>query len=85
LPSPQPIFPLLQRLGGVSDEEMFQVYNMGIGFCLVVPAQAADRVLADLKAMGTDALYLGRAVADKERKVRLPNRLVGIGNAFRRM
>ncbi len=84
LPAPQPVFTLLQRLGGVSDEEMFQVYNMGIGFCLVVPAQAANRVLADLKEMGTEALVLGRAVADKDRKVRLPNGLIGIGNAFRR-
>jgi phosphoribosylformylglycinamidine cyclo-ligase len=84
LPSPQPIFSLLQRLGGVSDEEMFQVYNMGIGFCLVVAAGQADRVLAALKGLGVGALTLGRAVADPERKVHLPNGLVGEGNAFRR-
>jgi phosphoribosylformylglycinamidine cyclo-ligase len=85
LPTPQPIFSLLQQLGGVTDEEMFQVYNMGIGFCLVVPEPAVNRVLQDLKQQHVEALYLGRAVADRERKVHLPNGLVGIGNAFRRM
>ena len=84
LPAPQPIFTLLQRLGGVSDEEMFQVYNMGIGFCLVVAAAQADRILAALKDLEVEAYSLGRAVADPERKVHLPNGLVGEGNAFRR-
>lgn len=84
LPAPQPIFGLLQRLGEVSDEEMFQVYNMGIGFCLVVAAAQADRVLGALKDLGVEAFTLGRAVADPERKIHLPNGLVGEGNAFRR-
>jgi len=84
LPEPPPIFRLLQRLGGVSDEEMFQVYNMGVGFCLVVDPADADRALAILQAHRTEAAVLGRAVADPERRVRLPNGLVGQGNDFRR-
>ena len=84
LPEPQPVFRLLQRLGGVSDEEMHQVYNMGIGFCLVIAPGEADRALAALRQSGVEAFYLGRAVADPERKVRLPNGLVGQGNEFRR-
>jgi phosphoribosylformylglycinamidine cyclo-ligase len=84
LPAPQPVFSLLQRLGGVSDEEMFQVYNMGIGFCLVVAAAQADRALDALKGLGVEAYRLGRAVADPARKVFLPNGLVGEGNAFHR-
>jgi phosphoribosylformylglycinamidine cyclo-ligase len=84
LPAPQPVFSLLQRIGGVSDEEMFQVYNMGIGFCLVIAPTQADRALAALTRSGVEAFYLGRAVADPERKVRLPNGLVGQGSDFRR-
>ncbi len=84
LPEPQPVFRLLQRLGEVADEEMFQVYNMGIGFCLVVSPEHADRALALLQAHHTEAAVLGRAVADPERTVRLPNGLVGRGNDFRR-
>jgi len=84
LPEPPPVFRLLQRLGDVSDEEMFQVYNMGVGFCLVVDPADADRTLAILQAHRTEAAVLGRAVADPERRVRLPNGLVGQGNDFRR-
>ena len=36
-PSPPPIFSILQQLGGIADPEMFEVFNMGIGFCVVVP------------------------------------------------
>ncbi|HUC09367.1 MAG TPA: phosphoribosylformylglycinamidine cyclo-ligase, partial [Stellaceae bacterium] len=36
LPPPPPLFGLIEKLGGVSRAEMFEVYNMGIGFCLVV-------------------------------------------------
>jgi len=85
LPEPQPVFGMLQRLGGISDEEMYQVYNMGIGFCLVVAAAQADRALGKLKDLGVEAHRLGHAVADPERRVRLPNGLVGQGNDFRRM
>ena len=41
LPVP-PIFELIRELGGVSDEEMHEVFNMGCGFCVVVPAADAD-------------------------------------------
>jgi phosphoribosylformylglycinamidine cyclo-ligase len=85
LPEPQPIFRLLQRLGGVSDEEMFAVYNMGTGFCLVVAAVDTDRALGALKGMGLEARPLGHAVADPDRKVHLlPRGLVGEGSHFRR-
>jgi phosphoribosylformylglycinamidine cyclo-ligase len=84
LPELPPVFRLLQRLGGVSDEEMFQVYNMGVGFCLVVAAADADRALETLRRQGAAPLVLGQAVADPDRTVRLPNGLVGQGNDFRR-
>lgn len=45
-PSPPPIFSILQNLGGIADPEMFEVFNMGIGFCLVVPESQADKTLA---------------------------------------
>jgi len=45
-PLPVPgIFPLVQRLGGVSDREMWEVFNMGCGFVAIVPeADAAETV-----------------------------------------
>jgi phosphoribosylformylglycinamidine cyclo-ligase len=37
-----PVFPWLQRLGNVNDEEMFRVFNMGIGLVLIVADYYAD-------------------------------------------
>jgi len=39
-----PVFRWLQELGGVAEVEMHRVFNMGIGFCLVVPPDQADAV-----------------------------------------
>jgi phosphoribosylformylglycinamidine cyclo-ligase len=48
LPVP-PVFGLIQRLGGISDEEMHHVFNMGCGFVAVVP-EAQAGVAAELLA-----------------------------------
>lgn len=42
-----PFFTWLSRAGGVSDDEMYRVFNMGIGFCLVVEAGEAERIAAE--------------------------------------
>ena len=37
------MFEIIQNAGSISDDEMRNVFNMGIGFCLVVPAEVAER------------------------------------------
>jgi phosphoribosylformylglycinamidine cyclo-ligase len=70
--SPQPVFKVLKELGGVSDQEMYQTFNMGMGFAIVVPEnQAADVV----RKAGKGARVVGRAV--KGAGVRVPS--LGIG------
>lgn len=54
-----PLFRLLQRAGGVERDEMYRVFNMGVGMILVVGAGEADGVLADLKAAGEEAWVMG--------------------------
>ncbi|MBV9555008.1 MAG: phosphoribosylformylglycinamidine cyclo-ligase, partial [Alphaproteobacteria bacterium] len=55
LPEPPPLFGLVEKLGGVSRAEMFEVYNMGIGFCLVVAPGDADLTLDILRRHGRSA------------------------------
>ncbi|GBD09468.1 Phosphoribosylformylglycinamidine cyclo-ligase [Candidatus Thermoflexus japonica] len=43
-----PIFGLIQRIGRISDQEMFRVFNMGLGMLLVVPPQDVELALATL-------------------------------------
>jgi phosphoribosylformylglycinamidine cyclo-ligase len=72
--APQPIFGLIQRLAGVEESEMYEVFNMGIGFCYVVDPAGVDATLAILKKHGREAQRIGYAVSDREKIVRIPER-----------
>ena len=72
LPEPQPIFRLIQRQGGVSDEEMYEVFNMGIGFCAVVPERDLKSAIEIAHKHGSEATRIGYVVEDPTRSVELP-------------
>ncbi|MCC5828420.1 MAG: phosphoribosylformylglycinamidine cyclo-ligase [Phycisphaeraceae bacterium] len=55
-----PVFRFLQKKGGVSDEEMFRVFNMGIGYVLVVRPHFADSITDQLSRAGQEVIQLGR-------------------------
>ena len=58
-----PIFRLIAEKGGVSERDMFNTYNMGVGMSVVVPAAEADRAVAVLRENGVDAYPIGEIVA----------------------
>jgi phosphoribosylformylglycinamidine cyclo-ligase len=60
LPEPQPIFKLIQREGDVSDSEMYRTFNMGTGFCIVVPQEKEEEVIDVCLKHGTKAWALGK-------------------------
>ena len=69
LPEIPPVFSLIQNLAHVEKAEMFEVYNMGIGFCAVVGESEADQALSILSGQGRKAFRIGYAVADEEKCV----------------
>jgi phosphoribosylformylglycinamidine cyclo-ligase len=58
LPQP-PIFPYLQRLG-VSHAEMYKVFNMGIGFVLIVKPTYVTRISNILRKSGETPFIIGK-------------------------
>jgi len=64
---PNPVFKALQDLGDVADEEMYQIFNMGMGYSVVVPEDEASAVV---RATGRGAKVVGQAV--KKTGVRVP-------------
>jgi phosphoribosylformylglycinamidine cyclo-ligase len=68
LPVP-PIFALIQEQGEVSEEEMYDVFNMGCGFCVVVRASDEAAALALLRAHYPAAKRIGQAT-DGAKEVR---------------
>ena len=58
-----PLFRLIQNAGGVSDSEMFRVFNMGIGFVLIVaPEQRGRSAGAGAGGWGNRVYRLGKVV-----------------------
>ncbi|MBQ1376621.1 MAG: phosphoribosylformylglycinamidine cyclo-ligase [Lachnospiraceae bacterium] len=62
-----PIFDLIQKAGGISERDMFNTFNMGVGMCVTVAAEEAEKALEILKANGEDAYILGRIEASEEK------------------
>jgi phosphoribosylformylglycinamidine cyclo-ligase len=84
LPAVPAIFRLIQTQGGVGDAEMYQVYNMGIGFCVLVAAEDVDSTLSILQRHRRRARVIGRIIEDDSKGVYLPRqRLEGHGKEFR--
>ena len=69
LPAPPPVFPVLQRLGGIDDAEMYRVFNMGIGFCVIVPPEHEARAIEILGGDGKACQRIGTVVEDAEERV----------------
>jgi phosphoribosylformylglycinamidine cyclo-ligase len=60
-----PIFQIIAEKSGVPDEELYQVFNMGIGMVAIVSAGQADAVLKSIRAQKHDAWIIGEVVKGK--------------------
>ena len=65
-----PIFKLLQERGNISEHDMFNTYNMGVGMTVVVPKADAHKALKILHDNGEDAYVIGY-IAKGEEKIEL--------------
>jgi len=59
----QPIFPYLQHVGNVPNDDMYRTFNMGVGMTLVVRPEVVEPVMARLKAAGETVWDIGEIVA----------------------
>lgn len=73
-PSVPPIFSLIQDEGGIDAAEMYKVFNMGVGFVIIVPASDEARALERLSASGYRASRIGY-VSEEPGGVILPAQL----------
>ena len=56
----QPIFDLIQKRGNISDHDMYNTFNMGLGMVLAVPLAETEKALSLLAAAGeADAVCAG--------------------------
>ncbi len=57
-----PIFSLIQKEGNISEHDMYNTFNMGIGMAIVVDAENADKAVEILRSTGEDAYIIGSTV-----------------------
>ena len=61
-----PIFNVIQRVGNISEHDMYNTFNMGIGMALCVDKNDVDKTLEVLKDNGENAVVLGEVVKGDE-------------------
>ena len=65
-----PIFRLIAEKGDISERDMFNTYNMGVGMAVIVSKDTADKALDALNGFGLGAYIIGE-IAVGEEKVRI--------------
>ena len=61
-----PIFSLIQKRGNISEHDMFNTFNMGVGMSVVVAKEDAERAVELFRANGEDAYILGTIVESED-------------------
>jgi phosphoribosylformylglycinamidine cyclo-ligase len=54
-----PIFNLIRRVGSIDDEEMFRVFNMGIGMIIIVAEKDQNEIMERMEKLGEKCYVLG--------------------------
>ena len=62
-----PIFDLIAKRGCISEHDMFNTFNMGVGMSIVVPKDEAEKALEILKANGEDAYIIGEIIKSEDK------------------
>ena len=62
-----PIFDLIAKTGNIPERDMFNTFNMGVGMCVIVAKEDADKAISILKANGEDAYVLGEIVRSEDK------------------
>ena len=63
-----PVFDEIARRGGISERDMFNTFNMGVGMSITVPAERAADALAILRENGEDPYIIGE-IAESDAKI----------------
>ena len=64
-----PVFELIAKRGNISERDMFNTFNMGVGMSIVVSGEDADMALSVLHESGEDAYIIGEIIKSDDRIV----------------
>ena len=61
-----PVFEVMAKTGNIPERDMFNTFNMGIGMCVAVDKNDAQKAVAAIEAAGEKAVVLGEVVSGDE-------------------
>ncbi len=61
-----PLFDLIQSTADLSDEGMYNTFNMGVGMILIADAAQGEKMIETLAELGEEAQQIGRIAARSE-------------------
>ena len=64
-----PIFNLIQKIGNISEHDMFNTFNMGVGMSIVVPENEVDTAIEILTANGENPYVIGEIIENTDSKI----------------
>ena len=67
----RPVFDLIAKEGNISERDMFNTFNMGVGMSIVVPGNEADTALSLLHEAGEDAYIIGKIEENGNERIRI--------------
>lgn len=73
IPKPPTIFEVIKEAGNISYTEMYKVFNMGIGFCIIAPKEVSTEIVKSLQKYDIKTYEIGYATEDIDEKIRIQN------------
>jgi phosphoribosylformylglycinamidine cyclo-ligase len=71
LPAPPPIFDMIQKSSGADNQEMYQVFNMGVRMEIYTSASAADHLIRIAESYGVEASVIGYVEAAEKKSLEI--------------
>ncbi len=62
----KPIFKVMQQLGQIEEDDMYNIFNMGIGMVVVIDKNDLEKTLTILKAFGEEPYVIGKIIESKD-------------------
>ena len=59
------VFKVMQERAGITDEQIYNTFNMGIGMVVCVSPENVEAAMAQLESTGEEVVVIGKAVAGK--------------------
>ena len=64
-----PIFHLIQKLGNITNEEMYKVFNMGIGFIIIIDKNDVNKILKILIKYSFKSQLIGEVIGGNRKVI----------------